>query len=65
MGRRPKITFKVKDCRTCSNKAGCFLCLNKSEYEEELDIRKELSGKPSERDMERALKLIKKDCGKK
>jgi len=53
MGRRPKITFKVKDCQTCSK------------YEEELDMRKELKGHPSERDMEWMLKLIKKDYEKK
>jgi hypothetical protein len=50
MGRRPKV--KQRECRTCGNIGkGCFLCLNFSEYEPIIDIRKELRGKPSEREM--------------
>jgi len=47
MARRPKI--EPKECATCDKK-GCFICLNFSEYEP--DIRKEIKGKPSERDYE-------------
>ena len=62
MARRPKI--ELKECRNCLNKnKHCFICHNFNEWE--LDIRKELKGHPSERDMERMIKLTKKDYGKK
>lgn len=56
MGRRPKNKLPC-DCSYCKNYCEnadrhCFICLELSEFEPRLDIRKEMKGHPNARDME-------------
>jgi len=58
------------DCSYCKNycenvNRHCWICLELSEFEPKLDLSKDLMNKPNERDMERMIKLIKKDYGEK